>query len=104
MLYAKRPESREDGYTPFPGLRDPRDTPPQYKEWQSMPPQEKDALRRRMEEYRKLPPQQQELYRQRYRQWQEIPPEDRRRIESDIQRWNELSPQQREAIRRLFNR
>ncbi len=104
MLFAKRPEGREDGYAPFAGPRDRRDTPPQYQEWQSMPPQERDALRRRMEEYRKLPPQEQELYRQRYRQWQQIPPEDRRRIESDIQRWNELSPAQREAIRRLFNR
>uniref|UniRef100_A0A832A167 DUF3106 domain-containing protein n=1 Tax=Desulfacinum infernum TaxID=35837 RepID=A0A832A167_9BACT len=103
-LYAKRPESREDGYAPFPGSRDRRDVPPQYQEWQSMPPPERDALRRRLEEYRKLPPQEQELYRQRYRQWQQIPPEDRRRIESDIQRWNELSPDQREAIRRLFNR
>jgi hypothetical protein len=104
MLYAKRPENPQDGYAPFPGARDRRNLPPQYQEWQSMPPPEKDALRRRLEEYQKLPPQEQELYRQRYRQWQQIPPEDRRRIESDIQRWHELSPDQREAIRRLFNR
>ncbi len=103
-LYAKRPENQEQGWTPFSAPQGRRVVPPQYQEWQSMPPQEKDNLRHRFEEYRKLPPQDQELYRQRYRQWQQIPPEDRRRIESDIQRWNELSPEQREAIRRLFNR
>lgn len=104
VFYAKRPDNREDGFPPFSGPQDRRRMPPEYQEWQSMPPQEKDALRRRLEEYRNLPPQQQELYKQRYRQWQQIPPEDRQRIESDIQRWNELSPAQREAIRRLFNR
>ncbi len=104
MLYAKRFENQEQGFSPFSGPQGYRSVPPQYQQWQSMPPQERDALRRRLEEYRNLPPQQQELYKQRYRQWQQIPPEDRQRIESDIQRWNELSPAQREAIRRLFNR
>lgn len=105
-LYAKRPEDPEERnvFKLFSREKNRPKFPPQYQEWQSLPPQEKDVMRRRMEEYRSLPPQQQELYRQRWQQWQQIPPEDRRRVESDLQRWKELSPEQREAIRRLFNR
>lgn len=103
-FYAKRPNDKEKSASPFSPFSGPSKAAPQYREWQSLPPQEKDVLRRRMEEYRNLPPQQQQLYRQRWQQWQQIPPEERRRVESDLQRWNELSPEQREAIRRLFQR
>lgn len=103
-LYARRPDDREKSANPFSAFSGPPKAGPQYWEWQSLPPQEKDVFRRRMEEYRNLPSQQQQLYRQRWQQWQQIPPEERRRVESDLQRWNELSSEQREAIRRLFQR
>ncbi|MGQ9794840.1 DUF3106 domain-containing protein [Desulfosoma sp.] len=103
-FYAKRPDDREKSVNLFSPFSGPSKAAPQYREWQSLPPQEKDVLRRRLEEYRSLPPQQQQLYRQRWQQWQQIPLEERRRVEFDLQRWNELSPEQREAIRRLFQR
>lgn len=104
QFYAKRPDDQGRTSNPFYPFQNPSKAPPQYREWQSLPPQEKDVFRRRMEEYRSLPPQQQQLYKQRWQQWQQMPPDERRRVESDLQRWNELSPEQREAIRRLFNR
>ncbi len=103
-LYAKRPDDRQNPSNPLFDFKGRSKPAPQYQEWQSLPPQDKDLLRRRMDEYRSLPPAQQELYRQRWRQWQQMSPEEKRRVESDLQRWNQLSPEEREAIRRLFQR
>ncbi|MEJ5348378.1 MAG: DUF3106 domain-containing protein [Desulfosoma sp.] len=103
-LYVKRPDDGEKSVNPFFDFKGRSKPAPQYQEWQSLPAQDKDVLRRRMHEYRSLPPAEQELYRQRWRQWQQMSPEEKRRVESDLQRWNQLSPEEREALRRLFQR
>ncbi|ROQ93175.1 uncharacterized protein DUF3106 [Desulfosoma caldarium] len=104
QFYAKGHDDEKRTSNPFDPFQNASKAPPQYREWQSLPPQQKDVFRRRLKEYKSLPPQQQQLYKKRWQQWQQISPEERRRVESDLQRWNELSPERREAIRRLFNR
>jgi Protein of unknown function (DUF3106) len=76
----------------------------QYREWQSLPPEQKEMLRRRMERYRDLSPQERDLYQRRHQQWQELSPEERNRIQEDLKHWENLSPQERDAIRRRFGR
>jgi hypothetical protein len=76
----------------------------QYREWQSLPPEQKEMMRQRMNRYRDLSPQERDLYRRRYQQWQELSPEDRDRIQKDLKHWENLSPQERDAIRRRFGR
>jgi hypothetical protein len=76
----------------------------QYQEWQSLPPEQKEMMRQRMNRYRDLPPQERDLYRRRYQQWQELSPAERDRIQNDLKRWDNLSPQERDAIRRRFGR
>ncbi len=76
----------------------------QYREWQSLPPEQKEMMRQRMNRYRDLSPQERDLYKRRYQQWQELPPEERDRIQKDLKHWENLSPQERDAIRRRFGR
>jgi hypothetical protein len=76
----------------------------QYREWQSLPPEQKEMLRQRMDRYKDLSPQERDLYQRRYQQWQELSPEERNRIQEDLKHWKNLSPQERDAIRRRFGR
>lgn len=75
-----------------------------YREWQSLPPEQKEMLRKRMDRYKDLSPQERDLYERRHQQWKELPPEERERIQEDLKRWENLSPQERDAIRRRFGR
>ena len=76
----------------------------QYQEWQSLPPEQKEMMRQRMNRYRDLSPQERDLYQRRYQQWQELSPDERDRIQKDLKHWENLSPQERDAIRRRFGR
>jgi hypothetical protein len=83
---------------------DDRSTDRRYREWQSLPPEQKEMLRKRMDRYKDLSPQERDLYERRHQQWQQLPPEERDRIQEDLKRWENLSPQERDAIRRRFGR
>lgn len=83
---------------------DDRSMDRRYQEWQSLPPEQKDMLRKRMDRYKDLSPQERDLYERRHQQWKELPPEERERIREDLKRWENLSPQERDAIRRRFGR
>ncbi len=83
---------------------DDRSMDQRYREWQSLPPEQKEMLRRRMDRYKDLSPQERDLYERRHQQWQELPPEERNRIQEDLKRWEKLSPQEQDAIRRRFGR
>lgn len=74
----------------------------QYREWQSLPPDQRDAMRRRMDELNRMPPQDRDRLQQRYRQFQQLPPDERRSIENELRRRDNLSPQERDSIRRRF--
>lgn len=91
-------------WTQTPSRGDPRRMQRQYQEWQSLPPEQKDAMRRRMDDVNRMPPQERNRYQQRYQQWQQLSPEERRRIENDLQRWDRLSPPERDAIQKRFKR
>ena len=74
----------------------------QYQEWQSLPPDQRDAMRRRMDDLNRMPPQDRDRMQQRYRQFQQLPQDERRSIEKNLRRWDNLSPQERDSIRRRF--
>jgi Protein of unknown function (DUF3106) len=75
-----------------------------YREWESLPSDQKEMLRKRMDRYKDLSPQERDLYQRRHQQWQDLPPDERNRIQEDLKRWENLSPQERDAIRRRFGR
>ena len=83
---------------------DDRSMDRRYREWQSLPPEQKEMLRKRMDRYKDLSPQERDLYERRHQQWQQLPPDERERIQEDLKRWENLSPQERDAIRRRFGR
>jgi hypothetical protein len=75
-----------------------------YREWQSLPPDEKQKIRQRMDELNKMSPQKRELYQQMFPQWQNLSPGERRRLQKDLENWEQLSPQQQHEIRRRFKK
>ena len=72
------------------------------QKWQSMPQDQKDEYRRRLEKFKRLDPQDRELYRRRYQQYQKLPPQDRQRLRQQLDKWDNLSPQERDRIRQKF--
>ena len=72
--------------------------------WESLTPEKRQELRRRMERYRELSPEDQELFRRRYKQWQDISPDERQRMRENLKDWDALSPQERDQIRQRFRR
>ncbi len=73
-----------------------------YKQWESLPPEEKRLLRERMQEWKKLSPRDRALMRKRYEQWKRLSPEEQIWIRNQLKHWNELSPEEREIIRERF--
>jgi hypothetical protein len=76
----------------------------QYREWQTLPPDQKDAMRRRMDDLNRMPQQNRDLYQQRFQQYRQLPPEERQQLENNLQRPDRLSPQERNSIRQRFNK
>ena len=72
------------------------------RRWQSMPQDQKEEYRRRLERFKRLDPQDRELYRRRYQQYQKLPPQDRQRLRQQLDKWDNLSPQERDRIRQKF--
>ena len=70
--------------------------------WKSLPPERQRILRHRMEEWKQLSPEDRELYRERYHQWQRLSPDERQNIREKLEKWNSLPPRDREEIRRRF--
>ncbi|MFO7553809.1 MAG: DUF3106 domain-containing protein [Desulfobacterales bacterium] len=75
-----------------------------YQEWESLPEEKQQMLRRRMEKYEQLPPQERERFRQRYQQLKELPPDERHMIREKLRKWDRLPPQEQEQIRQKFRR
>ncbi len=74
----------------------------EIERWESLPPEERHEMRRRMERWKELSPEDQQLFRRRYQQWQELTPQERQKMRENLHDWNTLSPQQQEQIRRRF--
>ena len=73
-----------------------------YREWESLPEQERQRLRHRMKKYKQLPPKERERYQHRYRQWQKLSPDERYMIREKLQKWDSLPPEEKEQIRQRF--
>src|SRR4030042_2530591 len=69
---------------------------------ESLPPEERREMRRRMDRWKELSPQDQQLLRKRHQQWQELAPEEQQRMRENLRQWDALSPQQQEQIRKRF--
>jgi hypothetical protein len=74
----------------------------EVERWESLPPEKRLELRRRMERWKELSPEDQDLFRRRYKQWQELSPGERQRMRDELKDWDTLSPGERERIRRKF--
>jgi hypothetical protein len=73
-----------------------------YREWESLPEQERQRLRHRMKKYKRLPPKDRERYQHRYQQWQRLSPDERHRVREKLRNWDRLSPEEKEQIRKRF--
>jgi len=71
-------------------------------EWDSMPSDQKEALRQRMRQFKELPPEERSLYQERFQQWQRLSPQERERIRENLEKWQDLSPEEKERMRRRF--
>lgn len=93
-----------------PGRGDPREFSPrerrpmerEYRQWRSLPPEEKEEMRDRMERWRKMSPREQQLYERRYRQWHQLPSQERKQLERQLKHWDRLTPEERDRIRHRF--
>lgn len=73
-----------------------------YQEWQSLTPQEKEILRRRMQQLNRMPPQDRRHLHDLNDRWQQLSPTERGQLQRALDNWNNLSPSEKEAIRRRF--
>ena len=73
-----------------------------FREWKSLPPERQELLRRRMRRWKELPPEDRSLYERRFEQWQRLSPEERERIRERLKKWNGLPQEEKEKIRRRF--
>jgi len=73
-----------------------------YKRWESLPPERKRLLKKRMQEWERLSPEQRKLMRKRYEQWKRLSPEEQIKIQNQLRHWDELTPEERQMIRERF--
>jgi len=73
------------------------------EKWKALPPEEQNELRQRMEEWKRLPSQDRRLYEKRFHQMQELSPGERQRVKEKLRKWDSLSPREKEEIRGKFN-
>lgn len=73
-----------------------------YREWQSLTPQEKETLRRRMDQLNRMPPQDRRHLQHLNDRLQQLSPDERGQLQRALDNWNNLSPSEKEAIRRKF--
>lgn len=99
-LLAKNYQKRYDRLSPEEKIRLKR----RYQEWESLPEEKQQMLRRRMEKYEQLPPQERERFQQRYRQLEKLPPDERYMIREKLRKWDSLSPEEQDQIRQRFRR
>ena len=97
-MLSKNYKKRYDRLSPEEKIRLKR----RYQEWESLPEEKQQMLRRRMEKYEQLPPQERERFQQRHRQLQKLPPDERYMIREKLQKWDRLSPDEKEQIRQRF--
>lgn len=73
------------------------------KKWKSLPPEKQNVLRHRMDQLKKLPPESRKLYKKRFDQLQKLSPQERQRIQKKLDNWDSLSPREKEEIRQRFH-
>ena len=100
LLLSKNYRKRYDQLSPEEKSRLKR----RYQEWESLPEEKQQMLRRRMKKYEQLPPQERERYQERYRQLEKLPPDERYMIREKLRKWDRLSPEEQEQIRQRFRR
>jgi hypothetical protein len=61
-----------------------------------LPPETRDALRKRWQEFQSLSPEEQARVRENFRKWRKLPPERRRALR---ERWQRATPEQRQQMR-----
>lgn len=72
------------------------------REWESLSPEEKEQLRRRMQQLNRMEPDDRRHFQRLFEKWQQLTPEERRQIEQALDQWDRLSPAEKEAVRRRF--
>ncbi|GEM_PF-4744200 len=107
-LSPSRPMARsvDDGHFPYQlfARRGGGHLQDKYRTWESLPPEKKRLLRKRLEEWKRLSPEDRALIRRRFEQWKRLPPEERRWLREKLMNWHKLSPEEREFIRKRFLR
>lgn len=72
--------------------------------WQSLSPDEQDALRDYRGDWNEYSGDRQQRIRDGTQRYLELPPEKRRKVEQNRRKYQELSPQERERLRKEYQR
>ncbi|MDT8388000.1 MAG: DUF3106 domain-containing protein [Thiogranum sp.] len=72
--------------------------------WQSLSPQEQDALREYRGNWEQYGGDRQERIRKGAQRYLELPPDERRKVEQKRREYQQLSPQERERLREEYHR
>ncbi len=72
--------------------------------WQSLSPEEQDALREYRREWDRYEPARQQRIREGARRFQSLPPEKRREIRRKREEYERLSPEERRRLREEYRR
>lgn len=68
-------------------------------DWESLSPQQQEALAPMRDDWRELPPNRQERLRRGAERWNSLPPEQRNRLQDKMHRYEEMSPDDKDRIR-----
>ena len=77
-------------------------TPDKLKRWQSMPPAEKERVRKRYRRWKNLSPERKERILENRRRWKNLPEKEKRYLRQRREIYRNAPPEEREAIRKFF--
>lgn len=72
------------------------------QEWDSLLPEEKAQLRRRMQQLKQMPPQDRQQFERIFNKWQQLSPQEQGQVQRSLESWDSLPEPQKQSIRRKF--
>lgn len=95
VLFAAEVPAQVDGYRLY--LAERGDIP-----WQSLSPQEQDALRRYRNQWNNYSSERQQEMRRGAQRYLDLPPQKRREVEQQRQEYQQMTPEQRRRLREEY--
>lgn len=72
------------------------------QEWDSLSPEEKAQMRRRMQQLKQMPAQDRRQFERIFNKWQQLSPQEQGQVQRSLESWDSLPESQKQSIRRKF--